>query len=31
MMENMARELSRGLDALQREMQRLRDRYESRP
>jgi len=31
MMENMARELSRGLDALQREMQRLRDRYENRP
>ena len=31
MMENMARELSRGLDALQREMQRLRERYDNRP
>ncbi|MBB4041710.1 hypothetical protein GGR34_003391 [Microvirga flocculans] len=29
-MENMAREFSRGLEALRREMERLRDRYENR-
>ena len=31
MMENMARELSRGLETLQREMERLRERYNDRP
>ena len=29
--ENMGRDIARGLDALQREVERLRERYNSRP
>jgi hypothetical protein len=29
--ENMGRDIARGLDALQREVERLRDRYNNRP
>jgi hypothetical protein len=29
--ENMGRDIARGLDALQREVERLRERYNNRP
>ena len=31
MIENMGRDIARGLDALQREVERLRERYNNRP